>query len=48
VRELREYLKASQAEYINAVQTEKVLSDASEATLKAAIKEVVAGLMAAV
>jgi F-type H+-transporting ATPase subunit alpha len=47
VRELREYLKSSQAEYINAVQTEKVLSDASEATLKAAIKEVVAGLMVA-
>ena len=47
VRELREYLKSSQPEYIKAVQTEKVLSDASEATLKTAIKEVVAGLMVA-
>ena len=47
VRELREYLKSSQPEYIKAVQTEKVLSDASEATLKTAIKEVVAGIMVA-
>ena len=47
VRELRDYLKSSQPEYIKAVQTEKVLSDASEATLKTAIKEVVAGLMVA-
>jgi F-type H+-transporting ATPase subunit alpha len=47
VRELREYLKGSKSDYVNAVQTEKVLSETSEATLKEAIKEVVAGLMVA-
>jgi F-type H+-transporting ATPase subunit alpha len=46
VRELREYLKSSKPEFINAVQSEKVLSDASEEILKAAIKEVTAGLLA--
>ncbi|MFO0017599.1 MAG: F0F1 ATP synthase subunit alpha [Synechococcaceae cyanobacterium] len=46
-RELREYLTANKPEYITQVQTEKVLSDASEATLKEAIKEVVSSIAAA-
>ena len=46
-RELREYLKSNKPEYITQVQTEKVLSDASEATLKEAIKEVVSSIVAA-
>jgi F-type H+-transporting ATPase subunit alpha len=46
-RELREYLKANKPDYITQVQTEKVLSDASEATLKEAIKEVVSSIAAA-
>ena len=47
VRELREYLKTSKPEFINAIQTEKVMSESSEAILKDAIKTVVSGLMAA-
>jgi len=44
---LRENLKANTPEFITQVQTEKVLSDASEATLKEAIKEVVSSITAA-
>ena len=47
VREVREYLKTSKPEFINAIQTEKVMSESSEAILKDAIKTVVSGLMAA-
>ncbi|MCP9849138.1 F0F1 ATP synthase subunit alpha [Cyanobium sp. Morenito 9A2] len=46
VRELREYLKTNRAEYIEKVQTEKQLSEASEALLKSAINEVKASLLA--
>ncbi len=46
-RELREYLKNSKPEYINKVQTDKVLSDESEAMLKEAIREVTSSMLAA-
>ncbi|MCP9797081.1 MULTISPECIES: F0F1 ATP synthase subunit alpha [Cyanophyceae] len=46
-RELREYLKSNKPEYINKVQTEKVLSDESEAMLKDAIVEVTSSMLAA-
>lgn len=46
-RELREYLKNNLADYVTKVQTEKVLSDESEAQLKAAILEVKSSLLAA-
>jgi F-type H+-transporting ATPase subunit alpha len=46
-RELREYLKTNKAEFINKVQTEKVLSDESEAMLKDAINEVKSSMLAA-
>jgi F-type H+-transporting ATPase subunit alpha len=45
-RELREYLKTQKPEYITKVQTDKVLSDESEAILKDAIKEVVSSITA--
>jgi F-type H+-transporting ATPase subunit alpha len=46
-RELRDYLKSSKPEYINKVQTDKVLSDESEAMLKEAIREVTSSMLAA-
>jgi F-type H+-transporting ATPase subunit alpha len=46
MRELREYLRTNKADFITAVMTEKQLSDASEATLKAAIAEVKASMLA--
>ena len=46
-RELREYLRTNKADYITAVMGEKQLSEASEATLKAAIAEVKASMLAA-
>jgi F-type H+-transporting ATPase subunit alpha len=46
-RELREYLKSNKPEYITSVQTEKQLSEASEALLKAAINEVKSSMLAA-
>ena len=46
-RELRDYLKSNKAEFISKVQTEKQLSDESEAQLKAAILEVKSSLLAA-
>ncbi|MFZ9173785.1 F0F1 ATP synthase subunit alpha [Vulcanococcus sp.] len=46
-RELREYLKSNKAEFINKVQTEKQLSEESEAMLKAAINEVKSSMLAA-
>ncbi|MEA5390927.1 F0F1 ATP synthase subunit alpha [Cyanobium gracile UHCC 0139] len=46
-RGLREYLKSNKPEYINKVQTEKVLSDESEAMLKEAIVEVASSMLAA-
>ncbi|MEA5413821.1 F0F1 ATP synthase subunit alpha [Synechococcus sp. BA-132 BA5] len=46
-RELREYLKNSKPEFINKVQTDKVLSDESEAMLKEAIREVTSSMLAA-
>ena len=46
-RELREYLKSNKAEFINKVQTEKQLSDESEAMLKDAINEVKSSMLAA-
>jgi F-type H+-transporting ATPase subunit alpha len=46
VRELREYLRTNKADFITAVMTEKQLSDASEATLKSAIAEVKASMLA--
>ncbi|MEA5412026.1 F0F1 ATP synthase subunit alpha [Synechococcus sp. BA-120 BA3] len=46
-RELREYLKSNKPEYINKVQTDKVLSDESEAMLKEAIVEVTSSMLAA-
>jgi F-type H+-transporting ATPase subunit alpha len=45
-RELREYLKTNKPEFITNVMTEKQLSDASEAMLKAAIQEVTASMLA--
>ena len=45
-RELREYLKTQKPEFIAKVQTDKVLSDESEAILKDAIKEVVSSITA--
>jgi F-type H+-transporting ATPase subunit alpha len=46
-RELREYLKTNKPEYINKIQTEKQLSDESEALLKEAINEVKSSMLAA-
>ena len=46
-RELREYLRTNKADYITAVMNEKQLSEAAEATLKAAIAEVKASMLAA-
>ncbi len=46
-RELREYLKSNKPEFITQVQTEKVLSEASEAVLKEAIREVTSSMLAA-
>ena len=46
-RELRDYLKSSKPEFINKVQTDKVLSDESEAMLKEAIREVTSSMLAA-
>ena len=46
-RELREYLRTNKADFVNAVMSEKQVSDASEATLKAAIAEVKASMLAA-
>jgi F-type H+-transporting ATPase subunit alpha len=46
MRELREYLRTNKADFISAVMGEKQLSDASEATLKAAIAEVKASMLA--
>ncbi len=46
-RELREYLKSNKPEFITQVQTEKVLSEASEAMLKEAIREVTSSMLAA-
>jgi F-type H+-transporting ATPase subunit alpha len=46
-RELREYLKTNKAEFINKVQTEKQLSEESEAMLKDAINEVKSSMLAA-
>ena len=46
VRELREYLKTNASAYIEQVQTEKQLSESSEAILKAAISEVTSTLLA--
>ena len=46
-RELREYLKSNKADFISKVQTEKQLSDESEAMLKAAINEVKSSMLAA-
>ena len=47
VRELRDYLKTSKPEFITAIQSEKVMSESSEAILKDAIKQVVSGLLVA-
>jgi F-type H+-transporting ATPase subunit alpha len=46
-RELREYLKTNKPEYINKIQTEKQLSEESEALLKEAINEVKSSMLAA-
>ncbi|WP_216901425.1 F0F1 ATP synthase subunit alpha [Synechococcus sp. CCY 9618] len=46
-RELREYLKSNKPEFISKVQTDKVLSEESEAMLKEAIKEVTSSMLAA-
>ncbi|MFN9645726.1 MAG: F0F1 ATP synthase subunit alpha [Cyanobacteriota bacterium] len=46
VRELREYLRTNKAEFITSVMSEKQLSDDAEATLKAAIAEVKASMLA--
>ncbi|HYP03552.1 MAG TPA: F0F1 ATP synthase subunit alpha [Cyanobium sp.] len=46
-RELREYLKSNKPDFITKVQTEKVLSDESEAILKEAITEVTTSMLAA-
>ena len=46
VRELREYLKTNGSAYVEQVQTDKQMSDASEELLKAAINEVKSTLLA--
>jgi len=46
-RELREYLRTNKPEFISAVMGEKQLSEASEATLKEAIKTVVSSIAVA-
>jgi len=46
-RELRDYLKTSKPDFINKVMTEKQLGDEAEATLKEAISEVKASILAA-
>jgi len=45
VRELREYLKTNRADFIEKVQSEKQLSEESEALLKSAIEEVKANFL---
>jgi len=47
-RELRDYLKTNQAQFISNVQAEKVLSEESENMLKSAINEVKSSMMAVV
>ena len=46
-RELRDYLKTNSTSFIEKVQSEKVLSEESEALLKSAISEVKSSMMAA-
>jgi F-type H+-transporting ATPase subunit alpha len=46
-RELREYLRTNKPEFISKVMTEKQLAEDAEATLKEAIAEVKASLLAA-
>ncbi|APD48554.1 F0F1 ATP synthase subunit alpha [Synechococcus sp. CS-602] len=46
VRELREYLKSNASAFIEQIQTDKQMNDASEALLKAAINEVKSTLLA--
>jgi F-type H+-transporting ATPase subunit alpha len=46
VRELREYLRTNKPDFISGVMSEKQLSDANEAVLKAAITEVKASMLA--
>jgi F-type H+-transporting ATPase subunit alpha len=46
VRELREYLRTNKGDFITSVMSEKQLSDDAEATLKAAITEVKASMLA--
>ena len=46
-RELRDYLKTNKPEFITKVMTEKQLGDEAEATLKEAISEVKASILAA-
>jgi len=46
-RELRDYLKSNKPDFITKVQSEKVLSDESEAMLKDAITEVTTSMLAA-
>ncbi|MFN9623024.1 MAG: F0F1 ATP synthase subunit alpha [Cyanobacteriota bacterium] len=46
VRELREYLRSNKPEFITSVMSEKQVSDEAEATLKAAIAEVKASMLA--
>lgn len=45
-RELREYLKSNKPDFIQKIQTEKVLSPEAEATLKEAISEVTSTMLA--
>ena len=46
-RELRDYLRTNKPEFISKVMTDKQLGDEAEATLKEAISEVKASLLAA-
>jgi len=46
-RELREYLRTNKPDFISKVMTEKQLAEDAEATLKEAIAEVKASLLAA-
>ena len=45
-RELREYLKSNKPDFIQKIQTEKVLSPEAEAILKEAISEVTSTMLA--
>ena len=47
VRELRDYLKTSAREFVEEIQTKRVMSDAAEDRLKAAIDTVKTTLLAA-